>query len=85
MLKLLLFGILFKAAAANATMADVRKSSNCITYQVGAGTGCAWMCNYCANALGTYEYYFTNDVCVYASGGCQGYPKSGVSYTCCTI
>ena len=37
----------------------------CINFQVGAGTGCDWMCNYCANQLGTNNYYFTSGVCSY--------------------
>jgi hypothetical protein len=82
---LVLIACLISTVGANATMADVRKSNQCVTFQVGAGTGCAWMCNYCANALGTYEYYFTDNVCTYQTGGCVGNPLPGVSYTCCTL
>ena len=42
------------------------------------------MCNYCANNLGTNNYYFTNGVCTYQEGGCVGNPQSGVTYTCCS-
>lgn len=31
---------------------EVAPSNNCITFTVSQGTGCAWMCNYCANQLG---------------------------------
>ena len=31
----------------------------CVSFIVGPGTGCDWMCNYCANTLGTNNYYFT--------------------------
>ena len=55
----------------------------CITFSVGPGTGCAWMCSYCANALGT-NYYFTDNVCTYQTGGCVGNPQAGVQYTCCS-
>ena len=62
----------------------VRSISNqCVSFQVSAGTGCAWMCNYCANTLGTTNYYFTDGVCQYQSGGCVGSPQVGVLYTCC--
>jgi hypothetical protein len=57
--------------------------NNCVSFQVSAGTGCAWMCNYCANTLGTTNYYFTDGVCQYQSGGCVGSPQVGVLYTCC--
>ena len=61
-------------------------ANGCITFSVSAGTGCAWMCNYCANQLGTTNYYFTDKVCVYESGqGCVGNPIAGQSYTCCTV
>jgi hypothetical protein len=58
--------------------------NNCISFSVGAGTGCQWMCSYCANTLGTNNYYFTTDVCTYQEGGCVGSPQSGVTYTCCS-
>ena len=57
----------------------------CVTFTVGSGTGCAWMCNYCATQLGTANYYFTTPVCAYASGGCVGSPQAGVPYTCCAL
>lgn len=57
--------------------------NNCISFTVGQGTGCAWMCNYCASNLGP-NYYFTDNVCVYQSGGCVGNPISGKTYTCCS-
>jgi hypothetical protein len=59
--------------------------NNCINFSVGSGTGCAWMCNYCATNLGTNNYYFTNGVCTYQEGvGCVGNPQAGVTYTCCS-
>jgi len=63
---------------------NVKSPENCITFSVGQGTGCAWMCNYCANKLGTNNYYFTNGVCSYVPGGCVGSPQVGVDYTCCS-
>ena len=57
--------------------------NNCITFSVGPGTGCDWMCNYCATNLGP-SYYFTSPVCAYQTGGCAGNPIAGVSYTCCS-
>ncbi len=38
---------------------DVCHTNKCITFSVGSGTGCDWMCNYCATNLGTNNYYFT--------------------------
>lgn len=58
-------------------------SNNCVSFQVSSGTGCQWMCNYCATTLGTTNYYFTSDVCTYEEGGCVGSPQVGVLYTCC--
>uniref|UniRef100_A0A6C0KWA7 Uncharacterized protein n=1 Tax=viral metagenome TaxID=1070528 RepID=A0A6C0KWA7_9ZZZZ len=58
-------------------------TNGCISFSVSAGTGCAWMCNYCANQLGP-NYYFTDQVCTYQAGGCVGNPQAGVTYTCCS-
>ena len=59
--------------------------NNCVTFSVSSGTGCAWMCNYCATQLKTNNYYFTDNVCTYQQGvGCVGNPYAGVSYTCCS-
>ena len=58
--------------------------NNCINFSVGPGTGCDWMCSYCANTLGTNNYYFTTGVCTYQTGGCVGNPQTGVTYTCCS-
>ena len=70
-----------------AELVDVAEESSngCTTFTVGSGTGCDWMCNYCANQLGTNNYYFTDGVCKYESGGCVGSPVSGNSYTCCSV
>jgi len=62
-------------------------TNGCITFSVTQGTGCAWMCNYCATNLGTNNYYFTGEspVCIYQEGqGCVGNPIAGQSYTCCS-
>jgi hypothetical protein len=59
--------------------------NNCIQFTVSSGTGCAWMCNYCANQLGTNNYYFVDSVCTYQEGqGCVGSPVAGTTYTCCS-
>ena len=65
---------------------SVVRSNTCVTFSVSQGTGCAWMCNYCANTLGTNNYYFTNGVCIYDpnAGYCVGNPQVGVQYTCCS-
>jgi hypothetical protein len=83
-LRLLAIAAAFFAADAR-TCSSVTNASpnNCVSFQVSAGTGCAWMCNYCASTLGTTNYYFTDGVCQYQSGGCVGSPQVGVLYTCC--
>ena len=58
-------------------------NENCVSFSVGSGTGCSWMCNYCQNQLKTPNYYFTDGVCHYETGGCVGNPQMGVVYTCC--
>ena len=60
-------------------------TNSCVQFQVSQGTGCAWMCSYCANTLGTNNYYFTDDVCTYETGGCVGNPLAGKLYTCCAV
>jgi hypothetical protein len=42
------------------------------------------MCSYCADQLGTNNYYFTDGVCSYQQGGCSGNPIAGHTYTCCS-
>jgi hypothetical protein len=42
------------------------------------------MCNYCSSQLGTNNYYFTDNVCVYETGGCVGSPVASKQYTCCS-
>ena len=83
-----LFTTLFAAfAAVTATRTSTSTNTivdGCVSFTVSGGTGCAWMCNYCAGALGTNNYYFTTDVCRYQEGvGCVGSPQAGVTYTCC--
>ena len=63
----------------------VEKNNNCVTFNIGPGTGCDWMCNYCATQLGTNNYYFTDGVCTYHEGqGCTGSPVANTEYTCCS-
>jgi len=64
---------------------SITPQNNCVSFSVSSGTGCSWMCNYCASQLGTNNYYFTTDVCTYQTGGCVGNPLSGVTYTCCAV
>jgi hypothetical protein len=61
------------------------ETNNCISFYLSAGTGCAWMCSYCQTNLGTTNYYFTDGICTYQSGGCVGNPQAGVKYTCCSL
>jgi hypothetical protein len=61
-------------------------SNNCVQFSVTSGTGCAWMCNYCASQLATNNYYFTDGVCTYQEGqGCVGNPIAGKTYSCCSV
>ena len=64
----------------------INPANNCVSFTVSSGTGCAWMCNYCAQSLGTNNYYFTDNVCTYQEGaGCVGNPSTGKVYTCCSV
>lgn len=58
--------------------------NNCVSFSISQGTGCAWMCSYCADKIGS-NYYFTDNICKYQSGGCVGNPLAGVIYTCCSM
>ena len=69
----------------NRAFSELCQTNGCVSFSLAAGTGCAWMCNYCANQLGTNNYYFTTPVCTYQSGGCVGSPIAGVEYTCCSV
>jgi hypothetical protein len=84
-----LFAALFVNAQAcgheNYTTVGITPVNNCIQFTVGPGTGCDWMCNYCANTLGTFNYYFTDSVCTYQTGGCVGNPIAGKVYSCCSV
>ena len=80
-----LFAVSSTASHLNGTLVESRSSNSCVTFQVGSGTGCDWMCNYCASHLGTYNYYFTTDVCTYQTGGCVGTPLANTPYTCCAV
>jgi hypothetical protein len=82
-----LLGVFAGATAFNEnyTQVGIVPSNNCIQFSVGSGTGCAWMCNYCANQLGTFNYYFTDGVCTYQTGGCVGNPVAGKTYSCCSV
>ncbi len=82
---LLLFAAFAAYTNAGPSLYDIGEPENgCVSFTVGSGTGCAWMCNYCAGALGTNNYYFTDDVCTYETGGCVGNPQAGTQYTCCS-
>jgi len=85
----LIYGLLFVLLTRTVSQTieyceTVIPQNSCISFSVGSGTGCQWMCNYCANQLGTNNYYFTNGVCTYETGGCVGNPQAGVTYTCCS-
>ncbi len=79
----LLFSV-FAAVKSDEYLPPYCPSNQCVQFTVSSGTGCAWMCNYCANQLGTNNYYFTDGVCSYQEGqGCVGNPIAGKQYTCC--
>ena len=69
----------------NYTQVGIVPANNCVSFSVSAGTGCAWVCNYCANQLGTFNYYFPDGVCTYQTGGCVGNPIAGKTYSCCSV
>ncbi len=79
-----LFALFALVGLSNAQLLST-ESNQCVRFSVAQGTGCAWMCNYCANQLGTNNYYFTDNVCTYQQGeGCVGNPIAGQTYTCCS-
>ena len=57
------------------TCGEIVPNNNCVSFSVGPGTGCAWMCQYCQDQLGSTNYYFTDGVCSYQEGGCAGKTK----------
>lgn len=70
----------------NCSSVEEDRPNACIQFSVASGTGCAWMCSYCANQLGTNNYYFTDNVCTYqAEEGCVGNPVAGKTYSCCSV
>jgi hypothetical protein len=80
----ILISLLSIVAATDVTCRE-RDTNQCVQFSVSSGTGCAWMCNYCATQLGTNNYYFTDGVCTYQEGqGCVGNPIAGKTYTCCS-
>lgn len=83
--RFVLFSIFSIVTYANNYQVCVAPDNGCVTFTIGQGTGCDWMCNYCANQLGTNNYYFKDGVCTYEQGGCVGSPVSGSSYTCCSV
>jgi hypothetical protein len=85
MFRLLAVLALTTAAVTERTYIAPEGPTPCVNFQIGANTGCDWMCNYCANQLGTNNYYFTTGVCSYQSGGCVGNPLTGTTYTCCAV
>lgn len=65
---------------------NAKKDSNdhCITFTIGEETGCQYMCDYCAENLGTTNFYFTDWICKNKNGMCSGDPTPWETYTCCT-
>jgi hypothetical protein len=81
----LFFFVILAVSGKNDTCGkSITPVNGCVNFSVGQGTGCQWMCEYCASQLGTSNYYFTTDVCKYQTGGCVGNPQPGVTYTCCS-
>lgn len=76
--------LLFFAVSTAHVYNEMCMDNSCVSFSVGPGTGCAWMCQYCSTQLGTSNYYFTDGVCKY-SGGCVGEPVANTQYTCCAI
>jgi hypothetical protein len=80
----LVIGVLSVSSENTCTNESVIENG-CITFSIGQGTGCAWMCEYCQTNLGTTNYYFTDGVCTYQTRGCTGNPVTGNQYTCCSL
>tara|TARA_B100001093_G_C26778109_1_gene993320 strand:+ start:1098 stop:1322 length:225 start_codon:yes stop_codon:yes gene_type:complete len=61
-----------------------RNQSDCISFTIGENTGCQFMCDYCAENLGTNNFYFTDWICKNRNGICTGTPSAFEEYTCCS-
>ena len=61
------------------------KENYCLTFTIGEDTGCNWMCDYCAQNLGTNNFYFTDWICTNNNGMCTGNPSAWEEYTCCSL
>ncbi len=61
-----------------------RNQSDCISFTIGENTGCQFMCDYCAQNLGTNNFYFTDWICKNRNGICTGTPSAYEEYTCCS-
>lgn len=82
---LLLILALFSGVNAYDDNLKQRVVDGCYSFTVGQGTGCQYLCQLCSNQLGTDNYYFTDNVCLYDAGiGCVGNPLAGKEYTCCS-
>lgn len=88
-----LFQVLFAlflgtvAVVADSKSTCLVPTNKCVSFSIGSGTGCSWMCSYCAQQLGTNNYYFQDGVCQYDpnQGTCVGTPQTGITYTCCAV
>ena len=83
MIKFLLLALALLSGSNSQFIESVNPENGCYTFTVGQGTGCAYLCSLCSTQLDTDNYYFTDNVCTYETGGCVGNPIAGKQYTCC--
>jgi hypothetical protein len=83
MIKFLLLALALLSGSNSQFIESVNPENGCYTFTVGQGTGCAYLCSLCSTQLDTDNYYFTDNVCTYQTGGCVGNPIAGKQYTCC--
>ena len=62
-MKLSIAGVFCWLAAIVRGDSEVCSNNGCVSFSVGPGTGCAWMCNYCANIVQIIE--LTKHICIY--------------------
>ena len=79
-----LFKMLFSLMSIFSEKKSKSSHGNCITFTIGDGTDCQFMCDHCSQYLGTNDFFFTDWICQNKNGYCVGNPIPWEEYTCCS-